>query len=86
MHHGYDYNDQLESDDAFLGQVPVCNEDLEGIDNVNHWDCLVTLPLAHDLCVLNEDNEVILLALVVNFCNVCFSFGHVGDFIRLFVV
>lgn len=44
----------------------VSNEDLEGRDEVAHWNRLVTLPLVEVRDIINEDDEVVILALVVD--------------------
>lgn len=44
----------------------MCDEDLEGRDEVRHGDGLVLLPLLVVGDVVNEDEEVVLLALVVD--------------------
>lgn len=48
------------------GSLLVCNEDLEGGDEVAHRNRLVTLPLLEVGNIVNEDDEVVLLALVVD--------------------
>jgi len=63
-----------------LSTVFVGDEDLEGIDNVCHWYALVLLPIRNDLAALDVDDEVVLLALEVDFGLVAFSFGHFGWF------
>ena len=40
--------------------VPVTGEDLEGVDNLDHWNGLVSSPLVKNLWVLSDDNEVVL--------------------------
>lgn len=44
----------------------VCNEDLEGSNDLSERDALVCLPVVCSLNILNEDDEVLVLALVVN--------------------
>lgn len=44
----------------------VGDKDLEGADNLCQWDGLVRLPVMSSLCIVNEDNEVLLLALEVD--------------------
>lgn len=43
----------------------VGNEDLEAVDNLSKRDALVLLPVLDCLAALNEDDEVLALALVV---------------------
>lgn len=57
------------------------DEDLEGANDIDHWNGSVRLPLVDDLCALNEDNEVVLLALEVDLDFLCFSFDHVDRFL-----
>ena len=52
------------------------NEDLEGTDDLCERDALVILPLLESLGVIDEDNEVVLLALVVDLGGLCFSLRH----------
>jgi hypothetical protein len=49
-----------------LSTLLVRDEDLEGRDEVRHGDALVALPLLVGLDVIDEDKEVIVLALVVD--------------------
>lgn len=44
----------------------MCDKDLEGGDEVSHGDARVRLPLLVLLAVVNEDEEIIVLALVVD--------------------
>jgi hypothetical protein len=51
------------------------DEDLED-DDLGERDGLVGLPILGRLCVVDKDNEVILLALEVDLGGVCFSLDH----------
>ena len=61
---------------ASQGNLLVCDEDLEGRDEVRHGDGLVTLPLLVVGDIINEDEEVVLLALVVDLDLRSFSLDH----------
>lgn len=61
---------------ASQGNLLVCDEDLEGRDEVRHGDGLVTLPLLVVGDIVNEDEEVVLLALVVDLDLRSFSLDH----------
>jgi hypothetical protein len=52
------------------------DEDLEGADDLCQRDSLVCNPLFCRLCVVDEDNEVVLLALVVDLDLGCFTASH----------
>jgi len=54
----------------------VGDKDLESADNLCQWDGLVGLPALCSLCIVNEDDEVVLLALEVDLDLVCFSTSH----------
>jgi len=54
----------------------VGNKDLERADNLCQWDGLVSLPALRSLRVINEDDEVVLLALEVDLDLDCFSASH----------
>ena len=54
----------------------VRNEDLEGADDLGERDALVALPLLEGLCVVDEDDEVVLLALEVDLGLLCFAASH----------
>lgn len=49
----------------------VCNEDLESPNHLSERDGLVCLPVVCSLNILNEDDEVLVLALVVNLGLLC---------------
>jgi len=51
--------------ESALVAVLVGNEDLEAVDNLCERNALVLLPLLNGLGALDEDNEVLALALVV---------------------
>lgn len=53
-------------------------EDVEALDNVDERDCLVLFPFLHGLLALDQDDKVILSALVVDLGLLGFAFGH-GD-------
>jgi hypothetical protein len=55
----------------------VCNKDLESRNKVSEGNRLVTLPLLEIGCVVNEDDEVVLLALEVDLGLRSLSSGHV---------
>lgn len=59
----------------------MCYKDLEGGDEVGHRNRLVGLPLLVGLEVVDEDDEVVLLALVVDLDLSGFSLSHVGQLI-----
>ena len=67
--------------------IPVGDEDLERADDLRQWDGLVGFPLLCSLCIFNEDDEVLVLALVVDLglngfatSHDCwFLFGSVGE-------
>lgn len=59
----------------------VCDEDLECGDEVGHGDRLVALPLLVVVDVVDKDDEVLLLALVVDLDLSSFSLSHVGRFV-----
>lgn len=52
------------------------NKDLEGTNEVCERNALVLLPLLKRLGVVDEDDEVVLLALVVDLGLLCFSLRH----------
>lgn len=54
------------------------DEDLEGRDEVSQWYGLVTLPLLEGCGIINEDDEVVLLALEVDLDLRSFSLNHLG--------
>jgi hypothetical protein len=56
----------------------VCDKDLEGGDEVCHWDGLVTLPLLEGLDIVQKDNEVVLVALEVDLDLRSFALDHFG--------
>jgi len=56
----------------------VRDEDLVGGDEVGQRDRLVRLPLLEQLGILNEDDEVVLLALVVDLGLVGLAANHFG--------
>ena len=56
------------------------HKDLEGRDEVRQSNRLVRLPLLVRLCVIDEDNVVVLLALVVDLDLGRFSSSHDGGF------
>ena len=44
----------------------VSNEDLEAADNLSQWDGTVVLPVLNSCSIFDEDDEILVLALVVN--------------------
>ena len=46
--------------------VLVCDEDLPSTDDLRQWNALVLLPILNSLRRVNEDDEVVTLALVVD--------------------
>jgi hypothetical protein len=58
------------------GYSLVGDEDLEGVDNVCQWNTLVRLPVLQGLSIVNEDDEVVLLALVVDLDLLSFTASH----------
>jgi len=54
------------------------DEDLEGANNLCERDGLICLPVFGCLSIIDEDNEVIFLALEVALGGVCFSLDHNG--------
>lgn len=59
----------------------MCHEDLEGGNEVSHGNGFVVLPLLVGLDVVDEDDEVVFLALVVDLDLGGFSFSHIGRFV-----
>ena len=54
----------------------MCNEDLECGDEVGHGNRLVSLPLLVRTNVIDEDDEVLVLALVVDLVLGSLAAGH----------
>ena len=52
------------------------NEDLERGDNLGQRDTLVSLPLLRGLCVVDEDDKILVLALEVDLGLLNFSASH----------
>jgi hypothetical protein len=63
------------------GSILVRNEDLERSNEIGQRRALVTLPLVQLGDIVNEDDEVVLLALEVDLGLVCFSASHVDVFV-----
>jgi hypothetical protein len=53
-----------------------CDEDLEYADDVCQRNGLVGNPLLGRLCIVDEDYEIVLLALEVDLDPVCFTASH----------
>jgi hypothetical protein len=58
------------------GNILVSNENLERADNLCQRNGLIGLPLLCSFCVVNEDDEVVVLSLVVDLGLGCFAFSH----------
>jgi len=56
--------------------VLVGTEDVEAVNDIDKGHCLVTLPLLEVLDALDEHDEVLTAALVVNLCPVVVGFRH----------
>jgi hypothetical protein len=54
----------------------MCNENLPPIDHLREWDGTVLAPLFHGRRVLDEDDEVIIIALEVDFVNADVAASH----------
>jgi hypothetical protein len=54
----------------------VSDKYLERADNLRQRNALVCLPVPGRFCVVNEDHEVVLLALVMDLGLVCFASSH----------
>lgn len=54
----------------------VCDEDLECRDELSHGDGLVGLPLVESVDIIQEDDEVVVLALVVDLDLLSVSANH----------
>ena len=54
----------------------VGDEDLECADDLGERDALVGLPILCRLCIVDEDDEVLVLALVVDLGLLTFASGH----------
>lgn len=55
----------------------MCAENLEGIDYLGKRNCRVGQPLLEVLDAIQEDKEVVILALVVDSCHLCAATSHV---------
>ena len=53
------------------------DEDIEAVDDVYKWLAFIALPLPHCLGRLNNDDEVVLLALVVDLGDLAVCSNHV---------
>jgi hypothetical protein len=58
------------------GSLLVRNEDLERTNELRERDTLILLPLLESLSIVDEDDEVVFLALVVDLGVLCFSPSH----------
>lgn len=56
----------------------MCAEDVEALDHVDEWGRLVLLPLLHILGATNDDNEVVILSLEVDFGLHAVCASHLG--------
>ncbi len=54
----------------------VSDEDLECAYDLSERDALVGLPVLAGFCIIDEDDEVLILALVVDLGLLCFASGH----------
>lgn len=61
----------MEQDNVLL-----CVEDVEAVDNIDEWNGLVFLPFLYCLYALGHDNEVILVAFVVDLDLLSVSANH----------
>ena len=61
----------------------MCDKDLKAIDDLCERDASIALPVLEVFRRLNEHDEIILLALVVDFGHVCLSGRHLGGGILL---
>jgi hypothetical protein len=60
----------------------VRNKDLEGADNLCKWDRLISLPVLGRLDIVDEDDEVLVLALEVDLDLLYVSASHGCDVIE----
>jgi hypothetical protein len=54
----------------------VGDEDFERADDLRQRDALVRLPVLCSLCIVNKDEEILVLALEVDLDLVCFAASH----------
>ena len=66
----------LLADCGTEGSLLVGDEDLESIDHLCKRDASVLLPALYNIFALNENNEVLIGALVVDFGNLRLSCRH----------
>lgn len=60
-----------------VSNLLVCDEDLEGRNEVSHGDGGVVLPLLHGLDIVDEDNEVLAIGALVVALGLCsFALNH----------
>jgi hypothetical protein len=69
-----------------LSTVLVRGHDLEGADDLRHWDRLVGLPCLEVFGGIDEDYEIVFFAFVVDFAYFGVSAGHGCDRSGLFLV
>lgn len=69
-----------------IGSLLVGDEDFERAHEMSEWDALVALPLLGLCEIINEDDEILILALVVGLDLLCFSASHVDVCLWVFVL